>query len=121
MMISSLYCRSAMYVSHTFLMLKLNPCVPIPPLDIFQAYTSSDVPRVGHFLFAGCPRVRDFSDSSITLTKHMILAMKNCILPQQNVRANTHTHAIYYIKKRYFMYSRLISLSICILRARVGH
>ena len=55
-------------------MLKLNPCVPIspPPPDIFQAFTSSGlhVPRVGHFLFAGCPREGDFSDSSITFTKH---------------------------------------------------
>ena len=66
-----------------------------PPPDIFQAFTSSDNPRVGHFLFVGCPRVGDFSDSSITCTKHTILAMKNCILPKQNVCANTHPHAIY--------------------------
>ena len=59
-------------------------CAHLPP-DIFQAFTSSGlhVPRVRHFLFADCPRVGDFSDSSITFTKHTILAMKNCILPSQ--------------------------------------
>ena len=70
-------------------------CAHPPPPDIFQAFTSSNVPRVGHFLFVDCPMVGDFSDSSITFTKHTILAMKNCILPKQNVCANTHTHAIY--------------------------
>ena len=62
-------------------MSKSNPCVPISPPhpDIFQAFTSSDVPRVGHFLFVGCPRVGDFSDSSITFTKHMMFLCRSQI------------------------------------------
>ena len=72
-----------------------SPPPPIP--GICRTFTSYDVLGVGHFLFAGCPRLGSLSDSSITFIKHMVcpvLHFAKTAKAKYVLCANAHTHAI---------------------------